>query len=1434
MRVGTLLTAVVVLMTVAVAFLPFQARAQTAQDTLIVGLQNDTPNLHPWDTATNSVWKAFVWRNWVYEGLFGLKPDGQYYPVLADPSRIGTTSGEAGWDTDATGLNITVYVRPGVTFTDGDPMDADDVVFTFQVMSFNSQLSDSLLASIVWDGTDWPRWNATTAWGAANPTHVGVEKIDATTVRFHLQQAYALFFEGVLTTPIMPMHIWMNHVVTVSLAPFGITGGTEFDFDRNFGSGSSPDPDATIGTGPWMLDYWVPANSAQVSVYAGYWGSGEAVNWNSRNWPFMPANLRTIQFKIYGSFDVVVLALKRGEVHIAPWGLSISQWNDLKQNPAMGFQVATNDGYFYLAFNMRRAPMSDLAFRRAISYAIDKDFIVNRLLGGFGIKGNLPFGPLNPAYINDTATVPTFDLNAARTELTAAGYIDRDLDGWREDPAGRPIKLNILTPAKDYDPVRADSGIMISNNLKAIGLNIDSAPTAFDAIVAAAFTAVEFDMYILGWVNLGLFPEFYLRDFFGCASDAKLGIGSNTPGYCDAQVDAWLTILDADPDSADRQEAARRIGGALARDIPYNTLYIRRQIEGYRADVWDGWVDVNGEIFNSYSLSILAPPGTVEPPAGALVVALELPATVRANTDLVGQVFAERSGQPASGASVNVSASYGAFRVVATDSRGYASFSIPVPFIAGAFTVVANATAQGETGGDVGTVTAIIPNPFAQLSLNSTTPVVSAGGTTTLTAKVTDRWGAAISGAAVSVIPELTLGTIAPASAATNAQGQAIFTYSAPASAEIPNKNLMDTIKMSVSVENTILPEVSQATYIMGVTNPIANWTVVRVESVADPVIDADLLTLLIPDNTDVVVQVTDQAGAPIANENVTAIVSDPGSLTVSPAWALTDGTGHATFTFATSSVDTAAVQVSFQVSRAFKSEDSLAILVSNSTSTGKALYVDVAPLYGPARGTFTITAHVFNASGAAGNMVEVNMFAPYTEAGQPPRFVGGTFTGSVGSDWSGMTDATGTVTVTANWATSGTGAIQGAFVGDSLITIETGAEGWGPAAAFIGYGAQAASWVGDTSVLARASPAVMEAARLSKPAFSFADSSGTLTWTFKNQAGAVSGLSVAVYRGAGDLRPGRGAEKLGDFTTSSTGALSITYVEPRAAASVGAKFTAVITDNRYALGGQFGSAPFENAFPYIVDPPTLVVSGATTTRLVAAGATDSFTLTVRDIFGNPVQGAQVSGGSATGVTDASGQVSLVVRAAAGINNVTFVAWDDAGRSGSVRLGTYGAVGVAALSNLAVNDTTPVRGSAVTISASVQNTGLVTATFVLDLRIDGTTVAQKSVTVDAGQTASVSFTWAFTDTATHQVTIGTLAAVSVTAEAPPTDGGTVVQGLDTTLAIGMAVGLLIVGVIVGMLLGKRGGGGKPSSMASMRAEKLAEEPPAEEELPPEL
>ena len=1433
MRMHTVVPAVLVLLMASLAFLPMTSQAAAPTDTLIVGVQSDTPNLHPWDTATNSVWKAFIFRNWVFEGLFGLKPDGQYYPVLANSSRIGATSGKPGWDTDATGLNITVFLRQGLTFTDGAPLTATDVIMSYQQESFNTQLSASLLASIVWVGTPWPRWNATTStWASSHPSHVGVTiGTDAYSIVFHLQQVYALFFEGVLTNPIMPMHIWKDHVTQIDPAAFRFPGGTEFDFNRTFGA-QPGQTQATIGTGPFKLDYWVPTSSAEITTYAGYWGQGVSVNWNNRDWPFYPANLRKIHFNIYGSFDVVVLALKKGEIHLAPWGLSISQWNDLKQNPAMGFTTTTSDGFFYLSFNLRRSPMNNLAFRRAVAQAIDKDFIVNRLLGGFGIKGELPVGPLNPAYINTSASVPTFNLNAARATLDAAGIIDRDGDGWRDMPNGAPIKLTILTPAKDYDPVRADSGIMISNNLKAIGLNIDSSPTEFNAIVSAAFVSVEFDMFILGWVNLGQFPEFYFRDFWGCASDVTLGIGSNTPGICDPTIERNLDILDRNQTSAVRQQAAKDIEGILAQQLPYDTLYIRRQIEGYRNDVWSGWVDVNGEIFNGFSLSVIGPPGTVTPPTGPLKVKLEVPANVRASTNLVGQVFTEQNGLPATGATVTVTTTYGGSQAVTTDAKGYAAFSIAVPFIAGSFGVVASGTLGGVSGGDAATVTAIIPNPFAKLTLWSNTPVVSTGATATLHAKVTDRWGQPINGAALSATPILTIGTISPSSTTTNASGLADFQYTAPASTKIPNRNAMDSVQIGVNMSNLVLPDVSQTTYFFGVNNPTTSWDVIRITSInaglggSVPVVDTDPLTLTIPSALTVTVRLTDQTGVAIAGQAINATVSNATALLMTASSVVSNATGYASFTFTANTSKSNPVEVAFSVVKAFKSDSSLVVLVANSTVPAHAMWVDVGPMIGPARGTFTVTAHVYNQTGSAANATEVDLFAPYSDAGQSPRFTGGSFITLVGSIWTGLTNTAGVATTTAGWAVAGTGAIQGSFLADSLITVEAGIGGFGPLGAFL-LGSPSNTWTLSSAIMSRAPTAVLKLDSLNKPALSFEDNSGVLTWTFADSVGPVSGLKVAVYRGLGDLRPNRGATKLGDFTTSATGVLSLTWIEPKSALTIPAGFTLVITDNRYALGGQFGSVPFATVYPYIVDPHTLVITGTTQTKLVSAGQIDTFSLTVTDIFGTAVSGATVSGGSAWNVTGSTGQVNLSVPAQAGINSIVFVAFSSDGRSGSTQLGTYGGVAVMGLSGLQVSSTGPLKGTPVFVNATVSNTGPVAGTFVVDLKVDGVTVYQKSVTVASGGSQLVSFVWVPTDTTKHTLTIGSLTGQDVTAMPliPPA-----AAGLDTTLAIGLAVGTLVVGLVVGMLLGRRGGGMKPSS--SMPKDKPVS--PTEEELPPEL
>src|SRR5207245_6565666 len=112
-------------------------------------------------------------------------------------------------------------------------------------------------------------------------------------------------------------------------------------------------------------------------------------------------------------------------------------------------------------------------------------------------------------YVNSSAQPSPGGYNQAGidTTLNNCGYTIDPATGFYRTPSGQPITATILTPPKDYDPVRADAGIMISNNLKAAHLNIDAAPTSFDTIVAKAFTRpVNFQIYVLGW-SLGLFPD---------------------------------------------------------------------------------------------------------------------------------------------------------------------------------------------------------------------------------------------------------------------------------------------------------------------------------------------------------------------------------------------------------------------------------------------------------------------------------------------------------------------------------------------------------------------------------------------------------------------------------------------------------------------------------------------------------------------------------------------------------------------------------------------------------------------------------------------------------------------------------------------------------------------------------------------------------------
>jgi len=993
---------VFVLLGAGFVFLAQPAAAQGGRTELVIGLQNDMTTLDYFNPETNTVWNAYQ-VGYSFEGLFANDPDYNVYPVLANPAKGASGPGFTfiGLPTDPQPV-VDVYIRPDVTFHDGSALTRDDVIFSYQVLEW-STYQTFISSALWWEAPVWPHWT-----GSGAVSHVGVEKApDADAVRFHLSKPYSLFFLGTLEVPIIPKGIWQNHIDTsqkpiniTSLQP--ITDSADYSADFSFGN-SATQVAATTGTGMFKVDSWSPNSGSHISTYNGYWGKTESVTWRGVSYPFFPESLRSIKFVIFTSLDVISLALQKGEIDTLIWSLTPGFLTQVRSNPSISVQQVTDAGYFYLAFNLRRKPWNDLHLRQAISMAIDKDYIVNTLMGGFGIKGYVPISVHTAGYINSSASPPTFNLQDARDLLDQYGIIDRNGDGFRDYSDGSPIKATILTPPKDYDPVRADAGIMISNNLKAINLNIDSAPTSFDTIVSKAFTEVDFDIYILGWLLTGT-PESYLNDFFGSKNDVAINpAGSNSAGYNNARVDALLNQMDTTLDTPTRIGIVKDIEGIVTDEIPWNVLYYRKNLNAYRNDAWEGWVNTPPQLYNIWSLVKIHPAGAVvvPPPTGVFSVALTVPERAIGGHTVNVDAFVAQNLAPVSGATVTLNASWGLeSRTVsaATDASGHVRFAWKVPVIQGNLFLKATATKGTATA----TTTKLLeitvgpPAPIATLSLSTTKPVIGVGETTAIVAKVIDGVGGPIQGANVSIDKTLILGGISPTYALTDATGQTTFTYSAPSTADkFPNQHLADIVKASVSVSDTVAVDAQKASMIIFVENDnVPDWRIVSVQGTPGLILGP-----LGTDTSTIDVKVTNFAGQPVTGLDVD--VTMPASnwnVSVAPATSgsnNTDVNGIASFTFspttnAITDVNSTNIPARFAVRNdAFQATDQVELFLASPASAGFAAHITMSDrsVTSEPAGTSDITVNVVNQAGLAAANVPVFLQISYGDLGLAAQF---------------------------------------------------------------------------------------------------------------------------------------------------------------------------------------------------------------------------------------------------------------------------------------------------------------------------------------------------------------------------------------------------------------------------------------------------------------
>ena len=1022
-----LVAGLVALFTVMTAFAVFpiahaKAAAAGEEKTLYVALQQDMPDFNTWNLASNSVWKSDV-LGWGFEALAGLDKNLVPYPLLAES-----------WDfnqDDADHPFVTVNVRQGVLFHDGTELTADDVVFTYTAARSGTTYAANIINAFDNDSS-----------GSVSLAEIqaDVVKIDTYTVRMFLAGPYGQFFTTTMGVPIMPKHIWYD---AADPANDHTTDDMTFDVLWN-------DVLATTSTGPYMYKDGQAGIFRVMEKNPDYWGKDSETPY--LHYALYPPNVDTIYFKVYSSIDTAILALQSGAVDFIAWPITAGRIPILQADPSIGMTYLSDNGYFYLAFNEKFQPMGDMSFRKAVSYLIDKDQIVNTYMGGFGAKGNAVEPPFWGEWYNESVESYPYDATLATSNalLNASGFLDANLDGWRDLPDGSPMpKITILTPPADYDTIRIRAGQMIAKNMRDCGLNAEAKAIDFDTLVAR-LQSMDYQMLIIGW-SLSSEPVGNVFDIIGPKANQNTfgfwSVDDPNPFYKDLM--GVNTLADA-ATQADANEVTRLAGlargtfdvseqisytrwaeGVISDAVPVNVLYYRVNVEAY-SKAWTGWTDYLGDLWsagaNIFCLSSLSRTGAVGPSAlGSVNAAISLPGLVGVDNSVTGFVKAvDKEGNPVSGADVamTVEGIVGDPTVSVSTATGTTSDD-------GLFDFTVTGTATGYSyvnttvtySGATSTKTAIISSvtEYPQTLYVTVSPeklVLGAGEETNVNLMVTDQNGDPVEGVNLSVDPNLiSYGSIDDVWLTSDADGMASTIYHAPDT--IVQMNAHETLTLSYAATKEGYVWAGAAAANLLIYNPDAPaWVLTRVSSVTTTALATAA------NQSDIVFQVVDDEGNTIADQALDVTYSDESVVFEPVATVTSDVDGNAPLTvMVKDGTPTQALRVTVGSPE-----------LNATLATVTLTYVgDVAPtteMYGgymtfaqPAQylgpmGALDVTAYIWDSSGAPADGINASLLVSGTAYG--------TLTWTDLVNWDSTWDGWGIAIVTA--ADNGNAVMSGPF----------------------------------------------------------------------------------------------------------------------------------------------------------------------------------------------------------------------------------------------------------------------------------------------------------------------------------------------------------------------------------------------------------------------
>lgn len=390
--------------------------------------------------------------------LVEMDENGKFFPAIAEK-----------WDgprlTKDGGMEIIWYLRKGVKWSDGQPFDADDVVFTLNDIYTNPDIPSSF--KDILESTNGYLPKAT--------------KINDYTVRVYYAEPFRLAFRYVGGMYIFPKHIAESWVKNKKFAEFWTV--------------DSINKKEIVGLGPFIPVEYVPDQYVRFTANPNYWKKDK----NGTQLPY----LKEYIYKIISSQDAMKLAFEKGEIDIyAPRGTEFSYFKEnekkfnitvLSYGPAYGTQ--------FITFNWnnkdeaKRDWFRNVHFRKAVAYAMDKKKIIDTLYNGLAIEQWSPVSMASPYYNEKVVAKYPYDLNKSKAELKLGGFT-WDKNGRLLDSKGRPVKFIIETNAGNK--VREGVGNILTAALKQLGMDITFVPGDFNTMINRMLNVGDWDAIIIG------------------------------------------------------------------------------------------------------------------------------------------------------------------------------------------------------------------------------------------------------------------------------------------------------------------------------------------------------------------------------------------------------------------------------------------------------------------------------------------------------------------------------------------------------------------------------------------------------------------------------------------------------------------------------------------------------------------------------------------------------------------------------------------------------------------------------------------------------------------------------------------------------------------------------------------------------------------------